>query len=234
MAGRFDPSKYETVKQRKDRLAQDSPNHVILAVPGQVAADQAWFTVGMWRERRTMEAGAERLATAVAGGAVVSPEVALLIMGPDSLGTAYEAKWMAGASQTSWTENAEESAIGRCLDNAGYHSGGRCSREEILKAQEAEGALKAGPAEDPFGSDASISLGAMPQIKAQIDAMKGKGGVKELRALAMHAAIERWSEAKLMAFAKGVGVDLLNGAKAEDFERVLGEMKKARGVGARS
>jgi hypothetical protein len=63
--------------------------------------------------------------------------------------------------------------------------------------------------------------------------MKGKGGVKELRALAMHAAIERWSEAKLMAFAKGVGVDLLNGAKAEDYERVLGELKKARRVGAR-
>ena len=137
MAGRFDPTKYETVKQRKDRLAMDHPRHVILAVPGEVGADQAWFTVGMWRDREKMEAGADRLANAVAAGAAIDPRVALLIMGPDSLGTAYEAKWMAGASQTSWTENAEESAIGRCLDNAGYHSGGRCSREEILKAQEA-------------------------------------------------------------------------------------------------
>lgn len=234
MDGRFDPTKYETVKQRKDRIAVDHPDHVILAVPIGVSKDEATFTVGVWRKFEDAEKGADRLAAAMQGGAAPSPLVALLLMCPDSLGTAYEANWMSGASKTSWTENCEESAIGRALDNLGYHGGGKCSREEILKAKEAETVLASMPkaaAEHPFGAGTIPSLDSMPTIKAKIGEMKGKPGVKEFRALAMHALIEGWKEEKLSAFARGLGIDLFNGAKAEDYQRVLEEIKRVRGVG---
>jgi len=218
MAGRFDPSQYETVKQRKDRLMTEYPKHVILAVPRQVSSDEACFTVGMWREREKMELGADRLARAIEGGAAVSPEVALLLMAPDSLGTAYEAKWMAGASQTSWTENCEESAIGRCLDNAGLHGGGKCSREEILKAKEAEGELKKLPPENPFGA-ADLDLSEFddrPRVHKFLTAWKGKKGVNEWRDLFHRAFGMGWDEDRLIAWALTKGVDLANGAKSGD------------------
>ena len=129
---------------------------------------------------------------------------------------------------------ANTAALKYAVANAFLISWGDDPEADATTDKEAARALPKSPAEDPFGSDVAVSLESMPQIKTQIDAMKGKGGVKELRALAMHAAIEKWSEAKLMAFAKGVRVDLLNGAKAEDFERVLSEIKKTRGVGARA
>jgi hypothetical protein len=128
---------------------------------------------------------------------------------------------------------ANTAALKYAVANAFLISWGDDPEADATTDKEAARALPKSPAEDPFGSGDPATLTSMPQIQTQIDAMKGKGGVKELRALAMHAAVERWSEGKLLAFAKGVGVDLLNGAKAEDFERVLGEMKKARGVGSR-
>ena len=222
MEGRFDPTKYETVKQRKDRLAADHATHVILAVPRVVTGEEAWFTVGMWRERAAMEVGAERLARAVEMGTAVSPEVALLIMAPDSIGTAYEAKWMSGASKTSWTENAEESAIGRCLDNAGYHSGGKCSREEILKAKEAEAALTAtpkAPQENPFadGEIDLVELASRPRARAFLESWKGKKGVTDWRDC-FHRAFGTlgWPEDRFFAWALEKGVDLANGAKYSD------------------
>jgi len=138
----FDLSKYQTVKQRKDLFSTEHPTGVILACPMKVDGEEATFTVGAWETSEAYVKGLEALQAVLSSGAQISDLQALLVMGPDGLGTAYEAKWMTGASRTSWTENAEESAIGRCLDNVGYHGDGKCSREEIEKAQRAEAAMK--------------------------------------------------------------------------------------------
>jgi hypothetical protein len=47
---------------------------------------------------------------------------------------------------TSWTENAEESAVGRALDNAGYAS--KCSREEMEKVDRMSKTLSQSPTPD--------------------------------------------------------------------------------------
>jgi len=55
---------------------------------------------------------------------------------PLSTGYAQEFKGQGGfANKTSWCENCEESAVGRALDNAGFCSDLKCSKEEIIAAQ---------------------------------------------------------------------------------------------------
>jgi len=51
------------------------------------------------------------------------------------LSISRDGKKYESVNYTSWTENAEESAIGRALDNAGYASNGKCSLDEMEKAQ---------------------------------------------------------------------------------------------------
>lgn len=59
---------------------------------------------------------------------------------PLSTGFAQEFKGQGGfANKTSWLENGEESAVGRCLDNAGYATNDKCSREEMIAANRNEG-----------------------------------------------------------------------------------------------
>ena len=54
---------------------------------------------------------------------------------PLATGFAQEIKGQGGfANKTSWLENCEESAVGRCLDNAGFSVSKTCSREEIIAA----------------------------------------------------------------------------------------------------
>jgi hypothetical protein len=50
----------------------------------------------------------------------------------------------ASVNYSSWTENCEESAVGRALDNAGYSGNLKCSREEMEKADRME-KIKADP-----------------------------------------------------------------------------------------
>lgn len=58
---------------------------------------------------------------------------------PLSSGHAQEFKGQGGmANKYAWLENCEESAIGRALDNAGYASDEKCSREEMIKVAEKE------------------------------------------------------------------------------------------------
>jgi len=194
---------YETVKQRKDKFVEEHPTGVLLAVPREVSEEQASFMVGVWFDRSSMEEGAERLSRALASGASISDAQALLLMAPDSLGTAFEAKWMTGASKTSWTENCEESAIGRALDNAGYHGNGKCSREEVLKAKEAETVIDHAE-EDEF-------LQSYDEAKPIVASMKGKRGVRELKQFLGHCSVAGMNWDQVVEFAKGQGVDLYNG-----------------------
>ena len=58
-------------------------------------------------------------------------------------GTEYEE-----VNYTSWTENAETSAIGRALANMGYSGSKRPSREEMEKVQRYTGSYNSGMASD--------------------------------------------------------------------------------------
>ncbi len=61
---------------------------------------------------------------------------------PLATGFAQEFKGVGGfANKTSWLENCEESAVGRCLDNAGLSVSKTCSREEIEAANRNRKAL---------------------------------------------------------------------------------------------
>lgn len=131
---------------------------------------------------------------------------------------------------------ANTAALKYAVANAFLISWGDDPEADSKIDQEAKAAAETPklPPEDPFGGGEAVSLDSMPQVTAKIRDLKGKQGVKELKALAMHAAVEKWTEGKLLAFAKGVGVDLLNGAKAEDYTRVLEEIKRTRGAGVAS
>jgi len=52
---------------------------------------------------------------------------------PKATGWAFEIEGTAGANQTAALENAETSAIGRALANAGYSGNKRTTREEMAK-----------------------------------------------------------------------------------------------------
>jgi hypothetical protein len=52
---------------------------------------------------------------------------------PKASGIAFEIEGTAGANKTASLENAETSAIGRALANAGYSGNKRASREEMAK-----------------------------------------------------------------------------------------------------
>jgi len=196
---------YQTVKERKDLFAADHSAGVILALPREVDETRAIFTVGIWKDRAQMCVGADRLAAAIRAGTNLTDVQALLVMAPDSIGTAFEANWMTGASKTSWTENCEESAIGRALDNLGYHGSGKCSREEVLKAKEAEAVLDA---EDPFG-DKEPPI-AYQQALPIVATLRGKRGVKELRQFFGHCSMAgmTWNDVEVYAESKGVALGL--------------------------
>jgi hypothetical protein len=81
---------------------------------------------------------------------------------PFATGYAQEFKGEGGfANNDSWLENCEESAVGRALDNAGFSSNGRCSREEMEKTQRAQ------------------SLSAEPQYSTTIQMPKNLAAARE-------------------------------------------------------
>lgn len=122
--GNFNLNDYETVKSRKERFYKDHPNgRIIVELMNQDVENHAIFRASIY----------------------LSPEDQGLTL-PRSTGYAYEirdrelsvstsGKQYESINYTSWTENAEESAIGRALDNAGYSGNKKPSREEMEKVQ---------------------------------------------------------------------------------------------------
>ena len=112
---------YETVKRRKLRLRGDNPTAVIIPELVSSASDAERFVIfraKIWLEREDYKKGTE----------------------PDSVGYSLSLAGGPGADSTSWTENCEESAVGRALDNLGYYGDKRiedpkCSKEEIAQAK---------------------------------------------------------------------------------------------------
>jgi hypothetical protein len=144
----FDLSKYETVKERKVRLRKDYPNSIIY--PIQLSdASQSYNYVLMgaliWKDKAVFENLDPSVLSKVAELAekatpnnvgVIMATIGILTKA-DGVGHSLSIAGGYGADKNAWVENAEESAVGRALDNMGYHSGS-CSREEMEKVQHVE------------------------------------------------------------------------------------------------
>jgi hypothetical protein len=125
MAANFDLNSYETVKQRKKRFYTEYPNGRITVdlCSRDSIEDYALFKASVFLSPEEQEKGLAR-------GIGFALELRDKELKKTNSGKQYES-----VNYTSWTENCEESAVGRALDNAGFFSDPKCSREEMEKAQ---------------------------------------------------------------------------------------------------
>jgi hypothetical protein len=125
MAGKFDLSSYETVKQRKKRFYDSYPDGriVVEMVDASQITNYALFIAKIYKNRDDQQFGL-----------ILSTGHAFELRDKEKKLNKY-GKEYESVNFSSWTENCEESAVGRALDNAGFASNMKCSREEIEKAQ---------------------------------------------------------------------------------------------------
>lgn len=116
---RFNLDDYETVEARIARFYADNPDGRIITheVTSEDDRDRKYWTVRamVYLDHEDQHANC-----------------------PKASGWAFEIEGTAGANQTAALENAETSAIGRALANAGYSGNKRTTREEMLKPARAE------------------------------------------------------------------------------------------------
>ena len=134
----FNLDEYETVETRINRLYNDHPNARIVTYNLTTQED---------RQKATWVVKAELWLPNPDG--ITNPDGGWFLK---STGLAFEIDGQGMANKTSALENAETSAIGRCLANAGYSGSKRASRTEMEKVvnqprawlTEAEGYASAG------------------------------------------------------------------------------------------
>lgn len=110
----FNLDDYETVEERIRRFLTDWPDGRIVAYEMSEPSDR---DKGYW----------------VVRAQVFTDHEDQHLNCPKATGLAFEIEGTAGANKTSSLENAETSAIGRALANAGYSGNKRASREEMAK-----------------------------------------------------------------------------------------------------
>jgi hypothetical protein len=143
---KFNLDNYETVKQRKARFYKDYKDGRIIVkniTPENELMNYALFEVNIYKNK---EEQAEKLVYATG----YAMEIRDTELKTSRNGDKYES-----VNFTSWTENCEESAVGRALDNAGYSSNEKCSREEIVKSETMKKTLTK---EDKFVKDLNQDL----------------------------------------------------------------------------
>ena len=100
---------YISVKERKQKFYIDNPDGRIIVELINNTTDSCLFRASCFKTFEDQSKGM-----------------------PLATGYAQEFKGIGGfANKTSWLENCEESAVGRCLDNAGLSVSKTCSREEL-------------------------------------------------------------------------------------------------------
>lgn len=124
MKKKFDLDNYETVKQRKERFYQDHVDgRIVVELINQDHLEYACFKACVYLNQVDQEKNCPR-------GVGYALEIRDKELSVSRYGEQYES-----VNFTSWTENCEESAVGRALDNAGYSGNKKASREEMDKAQ---------------------------------------------------------------------------------------------------
>lgn len=112
---RFNLNDYETVEERIRRFYDENPDGRIETENLTTPVDRS---VSTWVVRASIFLTAGDQANRL----------------PKATGLAFEVDGGQGANQTAALENAETSAIGRGLANAGYSGNKRATREEMTKA----------------------------------------------------------------------------------------------------
>lgn len=112
--GQFNLEDYETVEERIRRFYADWPDGRIVSYE---LTDKKDREKGYWVVRAQIFIDHDDQHAAC----------------PKATGLAFEIEGTAGANKTASLENAETSAIGRALANAGYSGNKRASREEMEK-----------------------------------------------------------------------------------------------------
>lgn len=152
-SGGMDLSKYETVKSRKVRLKTDHPESFILPFPmSDINYATNYILMGalIWKDKATFTKidPSVLLAIQTMGATATSQNAGMVLASiailaqADGAGFSLSMAGGKGADQNAWVENAEESAVGRALDNMGYHSGS-ASQDEMKKVQHMQEAQQA-------------------------------------------------------------------------------------------
>lgn len=143
----FNLNDYETVKQRKERFYKDHADGriVVELCNASNPLDYALFVARVYLTGDDQKNGLEK-ATGYA-----------LEVRDKELSVSNQGKEYESVNYSSWTENAEESAVGRALDNAGYSGNKKASREEMAKAQRMNTTMR--KANNEFEESINESLG---------------------------------------------------------------------------
>ncbi len=146
----FDLNSYELVKDRKLKLRKDFPDSVIMPIfisDTQQSYNYALIGALIWKDKNvfdelssdTIESMSKIIQQTNKDNIGISMTSIAILTKADSSGYSLSIAGGKGADRNAWVENAEESAIGRALDNLGYHSGAP-SREEMAKVSYMESA----------------------------------------------------------------------------------------------
>ncbi len=177
----FNLENYETVKERKKRFYKDYPDGRIICNVEHCDLDYALIKTGIFKNKIEQ---ADGLIFATGNALELHDKQKQL----SKYGKEYES-----VNYSSWLENAEESSIGRALDNAGYLGNNKCSRAEIEKAQNntkvqsietAKDKVKElyktikSPSEKQKEWIAQIDIHSLAEINAVINKLK-KGAINE-------------------------------------------------------
>ena len=123
----FNPADYETVEQRIKRFYSDNPDGRI-TTENQTSLQDRQVSTWVVKAYIYLNTG---------------DQAAKL---PKATGLAFEIDGAGMANKTSALENAETSAIGRALANAGYSGNKRTTREEMAKVE--RGITPSAPSKD--------------------------------------------------------------------------------------
>jgi len=127
----FNLNDYETVKERKIRFYKDFPDaRISVSIVNQDLDEKAVVKAEVYTCLEDQKNGCPR-------GEGFALEIRDKELSKNKYGKDYES-----VNYSSWLENCEESAVGRALDNAGYASNAKCSKDEIQKAARNTQAIK--------------------------------------------------------------------------------------------
>jgi hypothetical protein len=115
---KFNINDYETVEERIKRFYEAWPD-------GRLVTD--------WESSYAVDGASPNIWVVKAYAYLTAGDQANKL--PKSTGLAFEKDGTGGANNTSALENAETSAIGRCLANMALSGNKRASREEMMKVQ---------------------------------------------------------------------------------------------------
>ena len=125
----FNLADYETVEERIRRFYADNPTGRILTENQTKESDRA---KGIWIVKAEIWLPTWTLGDEAKNWVVVDQASGWFLK---ATGIAFEIDGQGMANKTSALENAETSAIGRALANAGYSGNKRATREEMAKVE---------------------------------------------------------------------------------------------------